>query len=200
VLPRYRELRREAFAARESLTVGEKLMMALGMACLTGLMALIRIPLPFTPVPFTGQVFAVLLAGALCGRKWGAISQVLYVGMGAAGVPWFQSFGVGFGHLTGLTGGYLIGFVVAAWYVGYLCDRDASARSFHSLLGIMLVGVGIILSMGSLWLAGVLGMGLGKAFAVGAAPFVAGGIGKALLAAGVASALMPKTKFGPETD
>lgn len=200
VLPRYREWRREAFAAREALTAGEKLIMALGMACLTGLLALVRIPLPFTPVPITGQVFAVLLAGALCGRKWGAISQGLYVGMGAVGVPWFQGFGTGLGYLTGVTGGYLVGFVVAAWYIGYLCDRDAAARSFHALFGIMLVGVAIIQGLGMLWLAGVLGVGLRAAFVMGVAPFLAGGVAKALLAAGAAAALMPKTAFGPEAD
>ena len=112
------------FRWRYELSIPKKLAMALGMAVLTGLLAQARIQLPWSPVPITGQTFAVLLAGVLLGRRWGGISLAAYVGIGAAGVPWFApqagmpifSAG-GIGILTGATGGYLIGFILAALFI-----------------------------------------------------------------------------------
>ena len=86
------------------------LLLSLGLACFTGVLAQIRVVLPWTPVPVTGQVFAVLLCGVLGGRRWGTASQMIYVGLGAAGVPWLAGFASG---LTA-TGGYLFGFILAA--------------------------------------------------------------------------------------
>ncbi|GAI03420.1 unnamed protein product, partial [marine sediment metagenome] len=99
----------DVFRWRYELSIPKKLTLALGLACLTGLVAQIRIMLPWSPVPVTGQTLAVLLAGVLLGRWWGGISLAIYAGLGIAGVPWFAGWGSGLGYLAGPTGGYIIG-------------------------------------------------------------------------------------------
>ena len=93
---RYRSWRWQAFRWRHELSTVQKIGLALGMAGITGLFAQIRIPLGFTPVPITGQVFAVLLSGVLLGSGFGAMSQVMYIALGACGVPLFQGWNGGF--------------------------------------------------------------------------------------------------------
>ena len=97
VWPRWRGVRSRAFEWRSELPVAARIGLAFCMAGVTGLSAQVRVPLPFTPVPFTGQVFAVLLAGVLLGRYYGALSQLAYVGLGVAGVPWGTAGGAGIG-------------------------------------------------------------------------------------------------------
>ncbi|MCH7819743.1 MAG: biotin transporter BioY, partial [Candidatus Marinimicrobia bacterium] len=84
-----------------------------GFALLTALGALIRIPLPFTPIPITLQTFFVLLAGAMLGSKRGTLSQMVYVFAGAAGIPIFAGMSSGLALLAGPTGGFLAGFLLA---------------------------------------------------------------------------------------
>ena len=117
----------EAFRWRYQASLPWKITLALLMAGLTGLLAQVRIVLPFTPVPLTGQTFGVLLAGVLLGRKWGGISLAIYTILGIAGVPWLN------GATSGLTatGGYLIGFVLAAFFLGYMTDNNPKYRSFR---------------------------------------------------------------------
>lgn len=107
---------------------------ALAMAALTAACAQIEIHTPITPVPFTFQVFAVLCSGALLGRTWGAASQEFYVAGGILGLPVFAGGARGLGVLTqGLTGGYLIGFILAAWIVGWYVE-GRSMRQHRRLL------------------------------------------------------------------
>ena len=89
---------------------------------LTAVAAQFRISLPFTPVPITGQTFAVLLAGGVLGSRAGAASQALYW-LGGLVFPFYAGGGQGWEVATGSTGGYLAGFVVAAWVVGTLAER-----------------------------------------------------------------------------
>jgi biotin transport system substrate-specific component len=91
-----------------------------GASLLVALMAQVSVPLPFSPVPITGQTFAVLLVGAALGAKRGSASLLLYLLEGAAGLPVFAGGGAGPATFLGPTGGYLIGFVAAAWLVGAL--------------------------------------------------------------------------------
>jgi len=103
--------------------------MALGallFAVLTAVGAAASFPLPFSPVPVTLQTLAVVLAGAMLGPLWGAISQIVYVGAGATGLPVFANGTAGIGVLIGPTGGYLVGFVLAAWVAGLLTRPGAS--------------------------------------------------------------------------
>src|SRR4030042_122397 len=111
---RYRYWRYNAFRWRYELSVAQKIALALGMACLTGLTAQVRFYLPFTPVPLTGQVFAVLLSAVLLGKWYGGLSQGFYAGIGACGVPWFAGWAGGVRFLSCGHGGYIIGFILAA--------------------------------------------------------------------------------------
>lgn len=126
----------------------------------------VRVPLPFSPVPVTLQTMVVLLAGALLGPGAGAAGQVLYLALGAAGLPVFTT-----GASIGITGGYLIGFVVAAALVG----RAARCpRPQFPVLVAMIVGNAAILALGATWLALLTGMKPGAALAAGVLPFLPG--------------------------
>src|SRR3989304_2444815 len=125
-------------------TFMNKFVLALGFACLTGLVAQVRFYLPYTPVPVTGQVFAVLLSGVILGKWYGGLSQGLYAGIGAAGIPWFNGLKGGLDVLSGVTGGYIIGFIAAALVIGWFTDRYVRSRSFIGMFSLMLLGIAII--------------------------------------------------------
>ncbi len=131
------------------------------------------------PVPITGQTFAVLLAGALLGSRRGALSQLTYLGMGAMGAPIFAGWHGGIGVLMGPTGGYLIGFVAAAFVVGFLAERGWDRR-FWSLALAMLIGNIVIYAFGLPWLANFVPSG--SVLAAGLYPFIPGDLTKLVLA------------------
>lgn len=191
-LPRLRKLRADAHVWRCEAPTLVKVMMAFGMATLTGVAAQLRIPLPFTPVPVTGQVFAVLLAGVLLGGAYGGLSQVFYVALGAAGVPWGTGLAGGMAWLAGPTGGYLLGFVAAAALIGRVTDRSAAARRFMPQLALMVCGVAVIYLCGMAHLALNLKVGWRVAFLNGALPFLGVDALKVAAAAGVSTMLLPK--------
>lgn len=156
--------------------------LVVGFAGLTALAARITIPVPGTPVPISGQTFAVLLAGATLGTAAGSASQLLYV---AAGLffPVYAEGKQGWEVLSGATGGYLIGFVMAAVVVGYLAERRQD-RSFATSIPAMLAGTAVIYLCGIPWLAREVNLSATDAIAAGFSPFVIGDALK-LLAAGV---------------
>ncbi|MCC6338631.1 MAG: biotin transporter BioY [Acidimicrobiia bacterium] len=154
-----------------------------GFALLTAVAAQIRFHLPFTPVPVTGQTFAVLLTGAALGMRAGAASQALYLALGLIGLPVYTDFEGGWHAATGSTGGYLVGFVVAAAVVGALAERRQD-RSFLTSVPAMLTGTAIIYTLGALWLAHHLDVSLSKAVELGVSPFLIGDAVK-LVAAGL---------------
>jgi biotin transport system substrate-specific component len=160
------------------IVLDRRLAAALGVALFTALTALgayVRIPLPFTPVPVTLQVFFVLLSAAVLGRK-AAVSQALYIALGAAGLPLFTGAAGGFAHLLGPTGGYLLGFVPAAWAVGSI------TRKYHNMADIvlaLLAGVAIIYAAGAVQLGLLLHLGLARTLQLGVLPFIAGDLLKA---------------------
>ena len=156
--------------------------LVVGFALLTALMAQIEIPLWFTPVPITGQTFAVLLSGAALGLRLGASSQALYVAMGAVGLPFYSGGGSGWETATGATGGYLFGFVIAAAVVGALAERRHD-RSVLTAVPAFLTGTVIIYLFGVAWLAQYLDVGATEAMELGLVPFVIGDLIKATLAA-----------------
>lgn len=184
-----------------------KLALALGKACLTGLLAQIRVVLPWSPVPVTGQTLGVLLAGVFLGRCWGGISMALYAGAGSLGVPWFSGWSGGFGALFGPTGGYILGFILAGLFLGYFTDKYIRARSFLTMFGLMLIanfvlihGPGL-LNLG-IWLAIVKGKSfyLWQLLWMGTIPFIAGDITKAAIAAAMARGITPKRAYNGEVD
>lgn len=148
-------------------------------------LAQISIPLPFTPVPITGQTLGVLLVGACLGPGLGALSMGLYLAQGALGLPMFAggSAGVSVLGLASATGGYLWGFVAASAVVGYL-SRHGWDRSIRSAIGAMFLGEVVLYAVGIPWLMQAIDVPLGKALELGLAPFVIGDTIKVLLAAG----------------
>ena len=142
-------------------------------AALTGVGGLIAIPLPFTPVPITLQTFFTFLAGAILGKYLGALSQLIYLLLGVVGLPVFAKGSSGIGVLLGPTGGYLIGFIPAAFLVGYLLERREKP-SFGLIFLAMVVGVVAIYLPGVGWLMWVARMNLVKALILGALPFMPG--------------------------
>jgi biotin transport system substrate-specific component len=144
-------------------------------------LAQVKIPLPFTPVPLTGQTFAVLLVGATLGSKRGAASMALYIALGALGLPVFAGGASGIAYLSGATLGYLIGFVMAAYIVGLLAEQGLE-RSVRTSLIPFLVGTVIIYICGVAWLTILLGS-FNKAIAAGLLPFLIGDAIKLIAAA-----------------
>jgi biotin transport system substrate-specific component len=124
-------------------------------AALIAASAQISIPLPFTPVPITGQTFAVLLVGASLGTVRGASSALLYLLIGIAGAPVYADGAHGWNVITGAGGGYLVGFVLAAALTGRLAEQRWDRR-FSSALGAILTGNVVIFLVGLPWLAVVL--------------------------------------------
>jgi len=199
IAARISQAKYDVFRWRYELSIPKKLALAIGIACLTGLAAQIRILLPWSPVPVTGQTFAVLLAGVLLGRWWGGTSLAIYAGLGAAGVPWFTGLGSGLGYLAGPTGGYIFGFILAALFLGHLADSYVKSRSFLTMLGLMLfanfvlIYVPGLLQLG-LWFNLIKGepVTLTTLLTMGAIPFIAGDIAKVFLVAAVARGVTPK--------
>lgn len=148
--------------------------------------AQVTIPLPFTPVPITGQTFAVVLVGASLGMLRGTASLALYVLAGMAGAPFYAHHTHGLSVVAGASGGYLVGFVLAAAVTGWLAQRRWDRR-FSSAVGAMLTGNVVIYLVGVPWLAVDLGTNLERSLELGLYPFVPGDILKLY----VAAALLP---------
>ncbi len=204
---RWRAGRYNAYRWRYELSLVKKISLALGMACITGLAAQIRIPLAGTPVPITGQTLAILLAGVLLGRWWGGISVAIYFGLGAAGLPWFSGWNGGISYLAGPTGGYIIGFILTALFLGHFTDKYIRARKFFSILGLMLFANFVLIYVPGLvglrlWLNLVQGKtaSLYQVLAMGFFPFIAGDVVKALIAVGIAWGVTPKQSYNGEVD
>ena len=141
-------------------------------ALLVAVLAQIEIPLPFTPVPITGQTFGVLLVGAALGSRRGAISLASYLAMGVIGLPFFAGGAHGSNIVIGATGGYLVGFVLAAYVVGLLAERGWE-RTVRTSLVPFFVGTVILYVCGLTWLSIVLGS-FSKAIVAGLIPFLIG--------------------------
>jgi len=167
-----------------------KLLLVFIFAELTAFGALARIYTPFTPVPFTLQTFFVLLSGVMLGRYWGGLSQVLYIAIGFVGVPWFAGATGGVDIVFGATGGYLLGFVLAALLIGEMTEKR-SARDWKSLFPLMTCASMLILLCGTIGLV-LLGFSIGQAFVLGFIPFVGVELVKALAAGGAANFLTQK--------
>lgn len=165
-------------------TLARDVALVIGAALLTALCAQVRIPLPFSPVPLTGTTFAVLLTAAALGPIRGVAGQALYLVLGLAGLPFFTGGESGVQYALGPTGGYLAGFLLAAWLVG-LCARRGLDRSALGTAAAFALGTLAIYVLGATWLAAVAGLSIVQAFALGVAPFLLGDALKALLAAGL---------------
>jgi biotin transport system substrate-specific component len=164
--------------------LASELLLVLAGSALIALSAWVAIPLPFSPVPVTGQTFAVLLVGSALGSRRGAASALAYLAEGAWGLPVFAGGAAGPHVLVGPTGGYLAGFVLGAFVCGGLAERGWDRRPLPTL-GSMLIGNLAILAPGLLWLCRIVGPG--RVLALGLFPFVLGDAVKIAFAA----ALLP---------
>lgn len=160
--------------------VKRRVLLVLAGSVLVALAARVTIPLPFTPVPITGQTFAVLLVGALLGSRAGAAAMITYLVEGAMGLPVFAGGRGGADVLVGPTAGYLYGFVAAAFVTGWLCERGWDRR-VHTAALAMLVGNAVIYLFGLPWLAYFIGPD--RVLVAGLLPFIPGDLFKVVLAA-----------------
>ncbi len=154
-------------------------------AVFTGLAAQVSIPLPTTPVPLTLQTFAVLLTGTALGPTLGALSMILYVGAGVAGVPWFAEQSSGYSMASF---GYLIGFIAAAYVCGALARRAAD-RKILGAVASMVLGNLIIYAFGVPVLMSAVSVDFRTALTLGVTPFLLGDVLKIIVAGG----LLPST-------
>ncbi len=184
-----------------------KIVLSFGFACLTGLLAQARFYLPWSPIPVTFQTFAVLLSAIVLGKWWGGISQCIYIGIGVGGVPWFSGWKGGISIVTGPTFGYLIGFIIASFFLGYFVDRYIRSRYFLSMLALMLFANFVLIYGPGLlqlyiWQSLVKGtsVSFGKLLMMGAMPFIIGDVIKVIAAAAITRGITPKQAYNGEVD
>jgi len=152
-----------------------------GFATLIGVFAQLTIPLPFTPVPISGQTFAVLIGAAALGTRRATLGSVLYLGLGLVGLPWFAGGAGGLRVAADPTFGYLLGFIAASALVGLLAERRLD-RSPWTMALVMVAGNVVIYAFGVSVLALDLHVGIAKALALGVVPFLPGDALKLVLA------------------
>ena len=167
-------------------------------ACFTGLMAQVTLAIPWTPVLITMQTFAVLLAGVLLGGKWGGFSMILYTILGIAGMPWFTNMNHGLAFMFEASGGYIVGFIIAAAVIGYVFDHYASSRSPIGSMMTLLVA-----NFVCIYIPGLVGLyttmlntgrvlSLPELLFMGVVPFVVGDLFKILVVSGISTSILPK--------
>ncbi|WP_255193939.1 biotin transporter BioY [Natronobeatus ordinarius] len=149
------------------------------LAALTGALAYVSIPIPFSLAPISLGIVGIFLAGLYLGPRWGTVSILLYLAAGAAGAPIFANGNAGLGILFGRTGGYLWSYPIAAFVIGATVHgfgdlRNPADASIPVLTGGLVAGTLVIYTGGVLWFMWLLEIGLREAIAIGAAPFVVG--------------------------
>lgn len=152
-----------------------------GAVLFTALLAQVAIAVPGSPVPITGQTLAVVLTAAALGPVRGMAGQLTYLLLGAVGLPFYARGASGWTQLLGPTGGYLVGFLPAAFLIG-LAARHGFDRLPWKALPLFLAGQLVILAIGVLWLCVATGLDLSTALHKGLLPFLPGGLLKAAIA------------------
>jgi len=170
-----------------------KLTMSALFTALTAVLAQFAIPLPFSPVPLTGQVMGILLAGNILGKRAGLLSVTAYLLLGAAGAPVFSLARGGVHMLTGPSGGYLWGFLPAVYIVGLLTEKTGRSSLVNNAV-FMLAALIIIYFCGALQLGLIMGYSPYQALIVGVVPFIPLDLFKVFLAANLS--LQLKRKLG----
>ncbi len=147
------------------------------------LLARLSIPVPFSPIPITGQTFGVLCLGALLGSHIGTLSILMYISEGLVGLPVFAGGSLGFLYLFGPTGGYLMGFIPSVYLVGFLSEKGFTSK-ISTILITMILGTSVIFIFGISWLA--ITAGFETVLLIGLYPYLPGAAIKILLATIVA--------------
>ncbi|MGD6817147.1 biotin transporter BioY [Metabacillus sp. 113a] len=154
-------------------------------AAITAVFAQIEIPLPL--VPISGQTLAVGIAATILGSRYGAMAMLVYAGLGAAGLPVFAEAKGGLHILAGPTGGYIAGFVAAAFLTGLFLEK--TKFTFGFALAANIIGMAVTLLFGTVWLKIVMAFSWDQALAAGTAPFIVVGLIKAFLASWIGIAV-----------
>lgn len=202
ILKAYCQKRISFFQWQRQSGLVSKIAMSSGLACLTGILAQIKLYLPWTPVPIVASQLGVILAAVLLGRRWGTISMSIYALGGAAGIPWFAGMTGGTAALTGPTLGYILGFILAAFFMGSLFDNKIPTRKALPLTGIILFAQLVLVYLpGLIYLALWLKIQTGQAVSfaallwMGYIPFILGDILKSLAGSAVAKILLPMEDY-----
>ncbi len=188
ILHEHEKLKLKVFTWKDELDAKWMLVMAFLFACFTGLLAQFKIYLWWTPVPITLQTTGVFLSAIYLGKKWGTVSQCIYVGIGALGMPWFAGGKGGLEVLIGPTAGYLVGFIFAAIVVGHHVESCSSSFNSRKLFAILLLAnFGIIHLIGLMnlyfWYAHTQGVHIDllTLLVLGCFPFVPGDVLKIIV-------------------
>ncbi|WP_233595204.1 MULTISPECIES: biotin transporter BioY [Corallococcus] len=163
------------------LTRAQEVALVLGAALCTALLAQVALTVPGSPVPITGQTLAVVLTAAALGPRRGMAGQLAYLLLGAVGLPFFAKAASGWGQLVGPTGGYLVGFLPAAFLVG-LAARHGYDRRPWTAVPLFIAGQLVILAVGVSWLCVAASLDFATALQKGFVPFIPGGLLKAAIA------------------
>ena len=162
------------------------------MTAVTCVLGPLSIPLPFSPVPISLTNFAIFLAIFILGMKNGTISFIIYLLLGAIGVPVFSSFRGGFQVLAGPTGGYLIGFIFLALIMGFALDHF-DRKLVPTIIG-MIIGMAVCYAFGTVWLAKLLSLSFKEGLMMGVIPYLPGDAAKIIIAAIVGPKLYGATQ------
>lgn len=162
------------------------------MTAVTCVLGPLSIPLPFSPVPISLTNFAIFLAIFVLGMKNGTISFIIYLLLGAVGVPVFSSFRGGLQVLAGPTGGYLIGFIFLALIMGFALDHF-DRKLVPTIIG-MIIGMVVYYAFGTVWLAKLLSLSFKEGLMMGVIPYLAGDVAKIIIAAIVGPKLYGATQ------
>ena len=162
------------------------------MTAVTCVLGPLSIPLPFSPVPISLTNFAIFLAIFVLGMKNGTISFIIYLLLGAVGVPVFSSFRGGLQVLAGPTGGYLIGFIFLALIMGFALDHF-DRKLVPTIIG-MIIGMAVRYTFGTVWLAKLLSLSFKEGLMMGVIPYLAGDVAKIIIAAIVGPKLYGATQ------
>ena len=153
-------------------------------AALIAVLGYVVIPLPFSPVPITGQTLAVMLAGSVLTPLQAGLSVLTFIFIGAVGLPVFSGGAAGIGVIVGTKGGYLLGFLIGAIIISLIKGKGNSLP--RMIFACITGGILIVYILGVPWLSYITGMGINKAITVGALPFIPGDILKAIIAGFIA--------------
>lgn len=149
-------------------------------AAVIGIMS--QIAIPTQPVPVNMAIFAVLLSGGILGKKYGALSVIVYTLLGTVGVPVFSGFRGGLGVIAGPTGGYVAGYVIIAFVTGLVCEKTCKMK-YRVLF--MIFSVMLCYAVGTAWYCYVMQSNVTSAMVLCVIPFIPGDLIKVILAAAV---------------
>ena len=156
-------------------------------AALIAVLGLISIPLPFSPVPISGQSLGVMLAGCILSVRQTGLALLGFLLLGAVGLPVFAGFTGGIGILLGPRGGYLLGYLIGGIVIALLKGQHNTL--WRLAIANIIGGIGVVYFFGVLWLSFVTGIGLEKAVLTGALPFILGDLIKTVIATLIGAAV-----------